>query len=679
MKRILLTLALLLFPALASAQCNGVFPSNTVCGSIPGGVPKPTSPAGFQGSAGGSNGQIQYNNAGALGGITTPSGDVTISVPSGVMTIQNKTGNGNKNATSTGTLINGNCVKIDANGNLVDAGTTCTGQSVGACDVTQVTGATSITSGAATLTVVGANFQTTDIGKVIAVPGAGPVVNSIAGTLNTTIIGRTSATVVTLNSNAGSTLSAVSKTVTYGTDDTSAFQTALNDTTAGLLSFSRRSGVGCMITNTLTASVSKTITAGSSQATLFYRQLAGTTIKSLFTVSANGLNFDSFWVDADGGSVVTTTTKAQLFEIANKQIFISNLIINGNSAAQSQSTMGGFGNIGSGSFIVNNTITDIASIPIQGGCGQSKILIQGNRVERGPKLSNGTGFVSFLCSGTVSAQGDIRVIGNTLDMSSLSVADMNVGIYFFGGNSAPAFWFQNIVVSGNVIVGTAGGTASTTGGVIMIQASDVAITGNDIRYTGECIGSGADRAVIVGNSLLGCGTYGMELSGTGINVSGNLLADGGQSPFGMSIGNCNYCIISNNTILATTAPNNYRGIYIYATTGNSSNGSVLNGNTIIASTQSGIHGIYYDCQTGSSSCINNTMVGNNVSGGALSSYGIRIESVATASFGWLIGPSTLGQAIGVSAAAGAGQICYITGMNRSTTKTAGGAFPGTCA
>lgn len=43
MKKLLLALALLFAPSLAQAQCNGVFPSNTVCGTIAGGVPRATS------------------------------------------------------------------------------------------------------------------------------------------------------------------------------------------------------------------------------------------------------------------------------------------------------------------------------------------------------------------------------------------------------------------------------------------------------------------------------------------------------------------------------------------------------------------------------------------------------------------------------------------------------------
>jgi hypothetical protein len=91
-------------------------------------------------------------------------------------------------------------------------------------DGIRVTGNVSITSGTAVLTVTGANFQTTDVGKAIEVPGAG----AAGAWLYATIASRSSATQVTLSANAGTTLSAVSKTVTYGTDDSAAFQ-AIHD------------------------------------------------------------------------------------------------------------------------------------------------------------------------------------------------------------------------------------------------------------------------------------------------------------------------------------------------------------------------------------------------------------------------------------------------------------------
>lgn len=89
MKKLLLTLALLLAPTLASAQCNGTFPNNTVCGNLSGSanLPRAVSPASFLGAAGGTNGQIQYNNAGALGGFGPVTGDWTLTIPGGVSTL----------------------------------------------------------------------------------------------------------------------------------------------------------------------------------------------------------------------------------------------------------------------------------------------------------------------------------------------------------------------------------------------------------------------------------------------------------------------------------------------------------------------------------------------------------------------------------------------------------------
>ncbi|WP_181168646.1 MULTISPECIES: carbohydrate-binding protein [unclassified Mesorhizobium] len=112
-------------------------------------------------------------------------------------------------------------------------------------DAIVVTGNTSITSGTAALTVAGAAFATSDVGKLIIVPGAGA-----AGIpLVTTISARTSATQVTLGANAGTTLSAVSKTVTYGTDDATAINKAILalPTTGATCWLSGQSAIGSAI------------------------------------------------------------------------------------------------------------------------------------------------------------------------------------------------------------------------------------------------------------------------------------------------------------------------------------------------------------------------------------------------------------------------------------------------
>lgn len=47
MKKLLLALVLLFAPSLAQAQCNGIFPANTVCGTIAGGIPSQVPFSGF--------------------------------------------------------------------------------------------------------------------------------------------------------------------------------------------------------------------------------------------------------------------------------------------------------------------------------------------------------------------------------------------------------------------------------------------------------------------------------------------------------------------------------------------------------------------------------------------------------------------------------------------------------
>ena len=83
----------------------------------------------------------------------------------------------------------------------------------------------SITSGTKNLTVgMGAAFVSADVGKLITVAGAGGaggvLVSSIAAVIN--------ATHVTINDNAGTTLTSASAVVEYGTDDSAVVQTYLN-------------------------------------------------------------------------------------------------------------------------------------------------------------------------------------------------------------------------------------------------------------------------------------------------------------------------------------------------------------------------------------------------------------------------------------------------------------------
>src|SRR6185437_2135798 len=80
----------------------------------------------------------------------------------------------------------------------------------------------SISSGSPNLTVTGASFAASDVGKPITITGAG----AAGASLLTTILQVNNATSISLTSNAGSTLSATASVVRYGTDNTTKFQAA---------------------------------------------------------------------------------------------------------------------------------------------------------------------------------------------------------------------------------------------------------------------------------------------------------------------------------------------------------------------------------------------------------------------------------------------------------------------
>lgn len=123
MKKLLIALTLLFIPALAQAQCNGVFPNNTLCGNISGAsaVPRPVANNVLTGVPGGTNGQIEYNNNGVFGGFT-PGGDLTFANPN--FTIVNGAVTNPKLATNS--VASGNIQAAAATNAKLAVGTTGT-------------------------------------------------------------------------------------------------------------------------------------------------------------------------------------------------------------------------------------------------------------------------------------------------------------------------------------------------------------------------------------------------------------------------------------------------------------------------------------------------------------------------------------------------------------------------
>ncbi len=155
-------------------------------------------------------------------------------------TVTNKTINGSNNTITNVSLTSGVTGLLPLTNGGSDYGAKA--------NAISVTATVSITSGLAALTATGATFTSTDIGKTIVVPGAG----TAGGLLVTTIASFTDATHVGLTANASTTVSAVSKLITYGTDDTTAIQTQL---TAGRVVVLKDNAIS-LITSALSISVS---------------------------------------------------------------------------------------------------------------------------------------------------------------------------------------------------------------------------------------------------------------------------------------------------------------------------------------------------------------------------------------------------------------------------------------
>jgi len=158
-----------------------------------------------------------------------------------------------------------------------------------------VNGTVTLAAGSPSLTVAGASFVSTDIGKAIVIPGAGVSGNALVSTITAFI----STTSVTLADNATTAVS-TSQTIVYGTDDTTSIQNAINYliSIGGKLIvpagdyFINPTGLTAIMTNTGDAANNRiSIEGDGSGCTMFY--YAGT--NSVLTIEGVSSNFITYF------------------------------------------------------------------------------------------------------------------------------------------------------------------------------------------------------------------------------------------------------------------------------------------------------------------------------------------------------------------------------------------------
>jgi len=161
-------------------------------------------------------------------------------------------------------------------------------------DLIEYTGNATIASGSAILTVSGASFALADVGKAITVPGAG----AAGAILVTTIAGFTSATQVSLGSNAATALSSVSTKVSYGTNDSAAIQNAIN--TGKIIRFKPQGGYA--VATALTVGNGNSTTLSAKNGIVLEGTTSGATAAEM---SPAVLPTRLKWLGASGGTMLT--------------------------------------------------------------------------------------------------------------------------------------------------------------------------------------------------------------------------------------------------------------------------------------------------------------------------------------------------------------------------------------
>lgn len=513
LKKLLLATALVFASSGAWAQCNGVFQPGTACGNNTG-SPKPPTQIPLNSLVnppGGTNGQIQYNNAGAFGGFTA-NGDATINTTTGAVTtnpqpILNRicTTAGSVLWNSAGTWVCQSLAQLSASMGLpVSIGlfspggtandtvgvqaafTACT--SYGGCVLTCGNGVTytvdAITVTSSTQLKGSCIFQQRNTNANILTLGSSVDV-TVDGPRFLAVLGPTQNAPLIVGSGCGR----LRVTNSY-------FRGAANVNT-NWPAASGANGVG------IRADTCEDVFITQNYFTrITYLPIQARANRNLI-IDGNVMQYTSFMMYLSGNRNFTVTNN-----IGDTTLLYSTTPTASQFtvAIGLESTAGGYGPNAYGT-IANNVIRDYGWAQGVLGHAGSDITVTGNTCTN---VALCVSFNPFNITDTIS---NIAIVGNQTDGAvGVTQTDSDVGITVQGGAPNPEIY--NVTISGNVVANGNRAVADPLAGCILL---------------GRVIG-----VVITNNVLTGCGANGIAVSTAidgGIfsnNLVTNIVAAGGQ-------------------------------------------------------------------------------------------------------------------------------------------------------
>ena len=452
--------------------------------------------------------------------------------------------------------------------------------------ITTASSGVSIANGSVMLTVVGASFASTDIGKRIIVPGAG----AAGANLNAVIAGVSSPTLVTLTANASTMLSSVSESVTYGTDDTAAINTAIAAASGGTVFFP--AGI-YMVGAALAVGVATRLLGASQNGSVIKLAVAATQLLNVTSsnVTIENLTFDGMF-NVSG-------------QVATFAVSLSTITVKSTTFTSSH-------NYGVYFNSTSNLLVD--------GCSFTKAG------------------VTELFYGINAACSNVNIVNNYCDNQGITASGITVGIWVDWFASGP---LTNLNISDNIVFYPGRGATETDGIVVSVGTAgnaDTIVVGNNVI---QCVGASTSgfgieiaactNCSVIDNTISCVGGTGivLESAATGTCSGNSIKSTTSDSGAGISLVAVDWDVNSNYIAgfvygIATTVgdvaidgnsiSSSNTGIYYYVNAGGPSN---ISCNKLRACT--------YGITTYGATVRNLSIVDNSIDGGG---YGITFWGTA---------------------------------------------------